>query len=321
MENSILAFFLFLAFLILTQSTTTDQLAHQYSDYFKGKVGIITGGSSGFGYATTLLLAQMGAKIVFCARDAHPDWFTGSSAESKIRSDPLVLANNGEVSFIKADIREISQMRALIQEAHHKYGVLDFALNNAGFIGWVKPIDALTEDDLWGDHDPIKNNLYGTLNCMIEETKYWMEYGDPEKEYAIVNLASWTRGGTAGAALYGASKAGVVGLTQSASKQFLNTKPRIRVNGLGEGLSETSMTRQQLKLDRGQQVWEDPYITQDNVDWLVKKEKMAEGTSCGFLAQPRDMSEVILYLLSDQSSYVSGSIYYANNGDIANVIV
>ena len=97
----------FLTLLLLTAHTCSATKAENPSE-FKSKVIIITGGSSGIGFTTGLLLARQGAHIGFCARDSKPHWFNGTSAGSQINSDALVQTNGGSASFFKADVRLIN---------------------------------------------------------------------------------------------------------------------------------------------------------------------------------------------------------------------
>ena len=98
---------------------------------WKGKVVLVTGGSTGIGYATSLELARRGADVVLAARDNKPGWHPGAKAESEINNDPEVKASGGSGTFQKTDIRVMSEVTALIDFAVNKFGHLDAALNNS----------------------------------------------------------------------------------------------------------------------------------------------------------------------------------------------
>lgn len=134
--------------------------------------------------------------------------------------------------------------------AHTVYNqVVSYFVNAAGFGGWAgMSIMDIQDDWLYGEHDPIYNNVYGVLNLLIAETKYLMTYGDPSHTYSIVNFASYNGlRACQNCSLYGASKHAIIGLTLSTSLEFVNTKPKIRVNAVAPGLVNTSMTWQQVK--------------------------------------------------------------------------
>ena len=163
-------------------------LSFQYS--FKGKVAVVTGGSEGIGYETSLELARKGAHVVFCARDSHPTWFNGSSAERAINSDVAVLISGGSARFFKADIRNSTQIKALINFTHSLYGKINHLVTNAGIGGWSKMLTELDDDLLHGEYDPILNNLYGTLITLREQARYWQKFGNPNETYSIVAISS-----------------------------------------------------------------------------------------------------------------------------------
>lgn len=96
------------------------------------------------------------------------------------------------------------------------------------------------------EHDALYVNLYGTLNMLRAESKYLLDYGNPNKNhYSIINFSSYNGiRGCKNCSLYSASKHAIVGLTQSMALEYLLTKPPIRVNAIAPGLVNTSLTWQ-----------------------------------------------------------------------------
>ena len=168
----------------------------------EGKVGLVTGGTSGIGRDTAVLFAKAGAKVVVAGRRER-------EGNETIE---LVRATGGDGLFVKADVSKDSEVDTLIQKAVEKFGRLDIAFNNAGIEGVWVPIVRQSEED-WDR--TIAINLKGVWLCLKYEIRQMLKQGGGG---AIVNMASITGLiGSAGAAAYSASKHGVVGLTKSAA--------------------------------------------------------------------------------------------------------
>lgn len=98
---------------------------------FANKVVYVSGGSSGIGFATSLLFAQHGARVVFTARDFHPDWYTGAQAEMRINSDAKVIQSGGKAIFVKCNVSNYTEVREVIfGKIDRMFGRLDIAVNN-----------------------------------------------------------------------------------------------------------------------------------------------------------------------------------------------
>jgi NAD(P)-dependent dehydrogenase (short-subunit alcohol dehydrogenase family) len=242
-------------------------------------------------------------------------------SEYVINNDTEVVKSGGRSYFLRADIRNRKQIQTVIQTIHDKFGRLDIAVNNAGISG---PLGNLNELDLdqyfFQEHDPIQNNLYGTINCMQEEIKYWISRKDTKSTYSIVNLSSYNGiRGCQGCSLYSASKFGIIGVTKSVAIEFAvatETTPRIRINAVAPGLIETSLTWNQVKFVVNQtQPWIEPYIDRDT--FAPYREEFASGLLGKRLGEDFEIASMITYLSSDDASYVSGTVLSVDNAENA----
>lgn len=314
----------FLFLILIVSSVTTQE--------FKGKIVFVTGGSSGIGYATALEFARSGAHVAFCSRDKRPDWYTGHDAEIRINKDPLVQQAGGSAYFLKVDVVDRAQVRQAIQKIVARYGKLDILINNAAIGGFLGPLHMIPADQIFkGEHDPIQNNVYGTLNCMYEVISYWVKQHqerykneDPPEDLIsgiIVNLSSYNgiRAAARGS-MYSASKHAIVGLTKSVALEYANppTKliPRFRINALAPGLIDTPFTRNQIKfIVNGTQPWEGRLIREDDPEWLELKKSVYEPGLVGQrLGTPTQMANIILYLCSEKSRYITGTVVSGDFG-------
>jgi len=156
----------------------------------EGKVGLVTGGTSGIGRETAILFAKAGAKVVVTGR---------REAEGKETID-IVRAAGGEGLFVKADVSKAADVDQFVQKTVEKFGRLDVAFNNAGVEGVLSPIIRQSEED-WDR--TIAINLKGVWLCLKYEIRQMLKQGGTA---AIVNMAS-VMGlvGSVGAGAYNAS--------------------------------------------------------------------------------------------------------------------
>ncbi len=247
----------------------------------EGKVGLVTGGTSGIGRDTAVLFAKAGAKVVVSGR---------REAEGE-KTVELVSAAGGEGLFVKADVSIASEVDALIQKAVERFGRLDIAFNNAGIEGVRVPIIKQSEED-WDR--TIDVNLKGVWLCLKYEIRQMLKQGSGG---AIVNMAS-INGliGAAGAAAYSASKHGVVGLTKAAALE--TARSRIRINAVCPAVIETPM---------GERLFGAP---------LIHKYVL----SChpiGRFGRPAEIAEAVVWMCSDRASFMTGQSLVLDGGFLA----
>jgi len=275
---------------------------------FAGKKILVTGGSSGMGFATAMSLARFGADVVICSRDSHPSWYNGSDAERRIKEDPIVKEKGGKIRWIKADVANKESIAALFAQLKKENFILDFAVNNAGIIGACGLLyDTL--EYIGTEHDAVLNNLGGTLNCLEQEIALFKEQN---KDAAIVNLGS-VNGfrGSDGCAMYATSKFGIHGITKSLGNQYMRGKPIIRINAIAPGYTNTSLVWQQIKLgiNSSAQEWEGEYINPQHPLWKQHYKEWLEDIPNHRMSDPMEQANMIIYLLAKESAMNTGGIY------------
>jgi NAD(P)-dependent dehydrogenase (short-subunit alcohol dehydrogenase family) len=245
------------------------------------KVALITGASSGIGKATAEAFAAKGARVVLAAR-RHDEL---GSLVSKIE------ARGGIATAIKTDVSAAEDVERMVAHAIESFGRLDFAINNAGIEGKLAGITELAEDE-WDRVLDI--NLKGTFLCMKYEARAMLDSGNGG---AIVNIGSVNSflGFQTGAA-YVASKHGLIGLTTSVSAEL--APQGIRVNLVCPGFIDTPMHHRARGV-----VGDELY---DKV--LLPSVHLRRA------GRPREIAQSIIFLCSDEASYISGTTLTPDGG-------
>ena len=248
---------------------------------FAGKVGIVTGGTSGIGRDAAILFAKEGAKVVVAGR---------REAEGSETLD-LVRKAGGDGLFVKTDVSKAAEVRALVDKTVEKFARLDFAFNNAGIEGKWIPIAEQSEED-WDQ--TIDINLKGVWLCMKYEIQQMLKQG---KGGAIVNMSSIAGlMGSAGAATHCASKHGVMGLTKSGALE--TARNGIRINAICPAVIETPM---------GERVFGAPEM----------RKYATSLHPLGRFGTPVEVAEAVVWMCSEHASFMTGQWIVLDGGFLA----
>ena len=247
---------------------------------FSGAVVIVTGAASGMGRATADAFAAAGASVML----ADVDDVAGTRAVAGIT------AAGGRALYQSCDVRHEANVGALVERTVREFGGLSVMVNNAAVLGdWV-PIAQQTAAmlDLVLDVN-VKGVVYGMKHALAVMRR--------QGRGVIVNMASVQgfRVGYAGAAFYAASKAAVVSLTKSAALE--NGDHGIRVVGVAPGPIATPMLR-----SRAGNEWPPAIV---------------DVTPLGRIGEPAEVANAILFLCSDEASYISGATLPVDGGFLA----
>ncbi len=247
---------------------------------FPGKVALVTGSSRGIGAAILEQFARAGATCVLHFWD-DPDGANRRDAEAHAAALRTV---HGEptVHVFAADVREASQIELLMHRVKETCGGLDILVNNAGVLR-DRTLKKMTLDE-W--HAVLATNLTGVFHCC----KYGAEILHDQGR--IVNIASVAGlAGFHGQTNYAAAKAGVIGMTRVLAKEL--ARRGITANAVAPGVVQTSMLGD------------------------IKPEVMAEylhQIPIGRLGQPADVANVVLFLASEESGYITGQVIPVTGG-------
>ena len=240
-----------------------------------GRVAVITGAGSGLGRAIAYRLAENGAKIVVNDVVAEQGNLTADTINSK----------KGEAVFSQTDISKWDGAKDLIEKAKNRFGKIDILVNNAGITR-----DMLVRDMQEEDWDKVLDiNLKGAFNCCKFATPYMVE----QKYGKIVNLSSRAHLGNPGQANYSASKAGIIGLTRSLSLEF--GRYNINVNAVAPGMINTEGVKALKKYE-------------------MVVERALKVTPLKRIGEPEDVANLVHFLVSDYSSYITGEIIHITGG-------
>lgn len=241
----------------------------------EGKIALITGSSRGIGWATARLFSQHGATVLLNGR-------TAETLEQ--RAESLRQEFGGEVGVLPYDVSDTAQIRAAFASIFRQYKQLDILVNNAGILRdsllGMTPEDLVTET--------MNVNVAAPLFHVQEAARLMGR----KKCGSIINLSSLMgRVGCSGLAVYSTSKAAIIGMTLAAAQE-LGPK-QIRVNAVAPGFIETDMASQ---------------ITPE-----VRAERIGS-IKMGRAGDPMDVARAILFLASEESTYITGQVLGVDGG-------
>jgi len=248
-----------------------------------GKSALITGGGGGIGRATSLIFAREGARLAVADANAN------AAAETVA----LVNQAGGQAIALSGDVTDAAAVQAMMQAVISAYGRIDCAFNNAGIAGYQVNAGGKRTHE-WADESfdrMVDVNLKGVFLCMKHELVQMLSQGGG----VIVNTGSIA--GLIGlptSSVYVAAKHGVLGLTKTAALEY--AQDHIRVNAVCPGYIETVMTEDTMRR-RG--------------------EELMGRVPFGRMGKPEEIGEMVLFLSSDRSSYITGGCYNVDGGYMA----
>ena len=253
----------------------------------EGKAMLVTGAAGAIGFATCEILAREGARVMLV--DIDREGLERRTAELKT-------AGHEAVAF-HADIAEEDQVKAYAQAALDAFGQVDGFFNNAGIEGKLAPTHEYPVDEF---DKVLRVNMRGMFLGLRHVLPDMVRRGSG----AVVNTASiGSERGLAGACAYNAAKHGAVGLTRTAASEV--AQKGVRVNCVMPGVIETPLLVGMLE-----QMF-------DNVEAGMKK--LGEVATLNRVGQPREVGDVVSFLLSDEASYVNGAKWEIDGGALATI--
>ncbi|HEY4928877.1 MAG TPA: glucose 1-dehydrogenase [Acidimicrobiales bacterium] len=245
---------------------------------FDGKVAIVTGAANGIGQATAAAFASRGASVLLADIDVE----RGEAVVTRITDD------GGTASFVRADVSNAADVKAMVDAAVERYGRLDYAHNNAGIVGGGATVVDMPEET-W--NQGIGVMLTGVFLCLKYEIPAILE----QSGGAIVNTSSGA--GIIGfptMANYVAAKHGVIGLTKTAALEYATSG--IRINAVCPGTARSKMV--------------DDWIGGDP----AKEAEVAALHPIGRIAEAEEIANAVLWLCSDAASFMIGHAMVVDGG-------
>ena len=241
----------------------------------EGKVALVTGASRGIGRAVALKLAAEGSKVAIN--------FAGNLAKAEeVKS--IIESNGGEALLVQGNVADFETVNEVVKKIVEAWDRIDILVNNAG-ITRDNLLLKMSESDF---DEVIATNLKGVFNCTKAVTKLMMK----QRTGRIVNMSSVVAlMGNAGQANYAAAKAGIIGFTKSAAKEFA---PRgITVNAIAPGFIGTDMT---------------------NAIPEKIRDEMLKNIPLGRFGNPEDVANAVMFFVSEDAAYITGQVICVDGG-------
>ena len=242
---------------------------------FDNKIAVITGASRGIGKAIAIELSSQGAYVVI-------NYHQSVSAAEEVANS--IVNSGGKCKLTRFDVSDFTRVQEEIDKVAEELGGLHILVNNAGIAK-----DGLLLRMKENDWDEVLSvNLKGVFNCTKAASKIMLK----QRYGRIINITSIVgEMGNAGQTNYSASKAGIIGLTKSTAKELGSRN--ITVNAISPGFIETDITQ-----DLSQKI-KDAYI---------------EAIPLGRFGKPHDVAKAVMFLASDDASYITGEVVRVNGG-------
>lgn len=256
------------------------------SKRFENKVCIVTGAAQGIGRGVALRLASEGAKIVMADFSLLVEDVLGE-----------ITANGGEATTIQADLESYQGAQAAIDKALNTYGRIDVLVNNVGGAIWMKPFTSFSEEEIQKE---ISRSLFPTLWCCRAVLPTMVE----QQSGTIVNVSSIATRGI-NRIPYSTAKGGVNAMTASLAFEYANDG--IRVNAVATGGTEApprKIPRNAKPLTDDEKAWMDEVVDQTIDRTFMKRYGTID-----------EQVNAIVFLASDESSYITGSTIPVGGGD------
>lgn len=279
----------FIILLCLSMSVS----AQNHSGRLQDKVAIVTGAASGNGKAIATLFSQEGAKVVLVDIDEQE---VGKVANA-------LQENNSNTIAVVANVVKEADIQRMVDVALEKFGRIDILINNAGVFDELIPVGEVS-DEIWDK--VIATNLTAPMRGIRKVLPIFERQGGG----VIVNTASIAgfTGARGGGAAYVASKHGLIGLTKNVA--FNYKEKNIRCNAVAPGRVETNLRKNSEKLI-GSKSAHDESIQ----EWRDIEKKITDGYITNMRkCTPDEIAKVVLFLASDEASFVNGSIFVADGG-------
>ncbi|WP_297966369.1 SDR family NAD(P)-dependent oxidoreductase [uncultured Anaerovibrio sp.] len=240
---------------------------------FTRKIALITGGTSGIGGATSILLARTGAEVII----------VGRNQERGLEQENFVIAEGGQIKFFHADVSNLDDIENFRLFVEKEYGRLDMLFKNAGIL-LTGSLEELTDEEWDRSYDV-------NVKAVMHMCKSFMPLLKKSKGVVLNNasingLHSYIKGRRS--YMYATSKAANIQLTKYLAKNYA---PYVRVNAICPGMTETNLFT--------------------NRDFS----RFKDVNMLGRMADPMEIAKVAVFLLSDDSSFMTGSVVVVDGGE------
>jgi 3-oxoacyl-[acyl-carrier protein] reductase len=241
----------------------------------KDQVAIVTGGTKGIGKAICLLFAEEGAKVV-------ANFSKDVDAAEALKNEAKTRGLN--IGLYKADVTQSDQVKEMVEEAFAQYGKIDIFVNNVGLVR--DNFLMLMSNDDW--NSLIGANMTSLFNCCKTVIRKMI----PQRKGKIINISSISGIlGTSGQTNYAATKGGVISFTKALAREV--GPFNIHVNAVAPGLIESDVVSRMPK---------------------EKVEAITKSSSLGRIGKPEEVAQVVLFLSSEQSNYITGQTIIVDGG-------